>query len=67
MKTRSCVNCYFHDTCKSTRVCGSFSPLIDVQMTEEEEWNLIEDERQEFARRFYRCLEEEDRLQDYFG
>ena len=67
MKSKSCENCYFHDACNGTKICGYFSPLVEVQMTEEEEWSLIEEERVDFVKRFYRRLEEEDRIQDYFG
>lgn len=67
MKTRSCANCYFCEECGRPYICSSFSPLVEVDITDRQIDYYIERERVYFHKRFWAYLEEEDRLQDYFG
>lgn len=64
---RSCSNCYFYEECGRRHVCGYFSPLQEVEVTEREIEFFNELEKEDFREYYWRILNEEDRLQDYFG
>lgn len=62
-----CKNCYFMDNCANhKRRCSDYSPIID-EMTDKELDMLIEQNRNDFFEWFMQQLEDEDRMQDFFG
>lgn len=67
MGIRSCSNCYFYEECGRPYICDSFSPLKEIEITDNEIDNYVEYERLLFYKHYWDVLVEEDRVQDYFG
>jgi len=68
MGIRSCENCYFYDDCSPKHwSCGFFTPLEEIELTDKDIEKIIRAGRAEYRKRYWETLEEEDRLQDYFG
>lgn len=55
----SCKNCYFADECKTTRICGAYSPIYEPD--DDEMYDYIEEQKKKFRDEFFEYVGD-----DYF-
>ena len=67
LSKRRCKDCYFCDECGTKHVCGGFSPLSDPGITDGFVSHVIRIGEKWFYEEFWATMEEEDRMQDYWG
>lgn len=63
---KKCTYCLYVEQCASRYPCVYFTPLLDV-CSDVMVDRFIEDERIEFREYWFGLMEDEDRMQDYFG